>query len=1264
MSKINQIEQELSQIDASKFHKLINTYLSKKFSFMVHSNGTKIGEDKPISGTPDSFVALEDGDYIFVECTTQKSDIVSKFSKDLNKCFDETKTGIGISKIKKIILACNSDIKPNEIESLKEYCRSKDIDLCFIGISSLANDLYANYSKIAYDFLGVSVDTVQILDESDFVAEYESGGYATPLNTVLCCRDKEVADIELALKDSQITFITGKAGVGKTRLAIEVAPKFAKENGYKFKAIFNRGVNIYDDLMAYFKVEDEKFLIFIDDVNRIHQALGYLLNSFNKKITNSQIKIVATVRDYAKDIIDKVPSNISYSVIEIQSMHNISVSEIIARNFKNIDPAYNEKIVEISQNNPRMAFMACKIAQNGSFDAVNNTYDLYKEYFKSADNDINIFGDIEIEKIVAIVAFFRVIDRQNDKQVEVIKQAFEVDIVAIWDKIEKLHRYEIFDMYENSVIKVSDQILASYLFYKTVFVDKSLKINSFIVNFFPNYSGKIRDVLNQIVPVFDINLILKELKDPVDRLWIECSDKSLLVGHDNNPIIEFVEIFWYLKELEILEKLHEEIQDLEQEHIDVNSTDVFKDNDNRSDLVLNILSLLSRSNDESNLKITIELIVMYLNKKPNKIHEVIYTLVKDFGYEFDSYTDEYKKEKIVMDKLWELSKNSDTLLLRRLFIGIASEMLGTDFQDARYHGRTLNLYNYNLVPTQALNDFRKTIFERLDEIFKSSYFLVDLEKFINAYSQKTNISNRKDILEQDSKYMLDLTAKYFNPKIYKHCKIVRDFLSFLDGNKISYDKNVQTVFKHSCFGIDDLLCLNPYKLEGDNIEQNNACIKNELTKFANNHKTKGEWLELFNACVEIYNVIDDINPYRFRINFGIFLEILSSNDSGLFIEVLDEYFKLGDPFLLYLDCRILIATFGKNGTFEFIEKQNFKAKDFWKFEIFRAIDENDITQTNAKNLLDLYKSADIANIPQYFDYLQKYENIEKDITLKILKVLCNMAISNNKFLITIEMFFYQSTSMLDKYIKTDKKLIETAYFMRLKDNINFDHDANILNKFLNYDSDFIHRYIINILNAIGDHASGVNINTNFSILFNRTDYDEIFLKIIETIHDISSKKFVFGKGEFLKSFFMGFRSPLLDTQKTINIIEQFIDKYFTDNEMMIFISRLICEFNSDESENANIDTRAHLYAYIISKNNDYELFKSLKFEKNLRMSHGSWVPVIQRDIEFYEKLMSMMDTANLLKHRTFINEMIDDLKSRINREKKFDFMEDERFYRY
>ena len=650
---------------------------------------------------------------------------------------------------------------------------------------------------------------------------------------------------------------------------------------------------------------------------------------------------------------------------------------------------------------------------------------------------------------------------------------------------------------------------------------------------------------------------------------------------------------------------------------------------------------------------------MYLNKKPNKIYEVIDALVKEFGYELDSYMDEYKK-KIVMSKLWELSKNSDTLLLGRLFIRIASEMLGTDFQDTRHHGRTLNLYNHTLVPTQALINFRKTIFERLDEIFKSSYFLVDLEKFINAYSQKTNISNRKDILEQDSKYMLDLTVKYFNPKIYKHCKIVRDFLSFLDGNKISYDKNAQTVFKHSYFDTDDLLCTSPHRFKGNDIEH----IKNKLIQFANNHKTKDEWIGLFNVCVEIYNVIDDTNPHSFRSNFGILLEILSSNDSQLFIEVLGEYFKLGDPFLLYLDRHILIKILGKNGAFEFIEKQNFKAKDFWRFGIFAAIDENDITQTDVKNLLDLYKSADIANIPQYFDYLQKYENIRDDIVLEVLRVLYNRN-DSNEISKVIYFFFIFFNSSLDKYIAPDKDLMEVVYLSCLKSNRYFDYNAKILDKLLNYDPSFINRYTTSILDTFINNACSIDIHMDYSILFNRSDYEEIFLKIIELFYSMPRECFVFREIEFLKSFFMRLRHPpLLNTEKTINIIKQFIDKYFMDKERMIFISRLICEFNSDESENANIDTRVHLYAYIISKNNDYELFKSLKFEKNLRMSHGSWVPVIQRDIEFYEKLMSAMDTVSLLKHRSFLEEIIDDLKRRIDREKKSDFMEDERFDRY
>jgi hypothetical protein len=99
MSKINQIQKSLQQIDPTNFHKLMDAYLVKKYSCRIISNGTKPGENKPTIGTPDSCLDLDNGHYIFAEYTTQKNDIANKFLKDLDKCFEGEKTGIHINKM-------------------------------------------------------------------------------------------------------------------------------------------------------------------------------------------------------------------------------------------------------------------------------------------------------------------------------------------------------------------------------------------------------------------------------------------------------------------------------------------------------------------------------------------------------------------------------------------------------------------------------------------------------------------------------------------------------------------------------------------------------------------------------------------------------------------------------------------------------------------------------------------------------------------------------------------------------------------------------------------------------------------------------------------------------------------------------------------------------------------------------------------------------------------------------------------------------------
>jgi len=45
--KLNEVQQRLSEIDATKFHKMVDTYLNQKYNYDIHSTGTKTGEDKP-----------------------------------------------------------------------------------------------------------------------------------------------------------------------------------------------------------------------------------------------------------------------------------------------------------------------------------------------------------------------------------------------------------------------------------------------------------------------------------------------------------------------------------------------------------------------------------------------------------------------------------------------------------------------------------------------------------------------------------------------------------------------------------------------------------------------------------------------------------------------------------------------------------------------------------------------------------------------------------------------------------------------------------------------------------------------------------------------------------------------------------------------------------------------------------------------------------------------------------------------------------------
>ena len=123
---------------------------------------------------------------------------------------------------------------------------------------------------------------------------------SAPPDTEFLLREKELDSAKKKLCLSDVLILSGPAGVGKTRLALQLCEEVAEENAYEIICIKSNGLELNDDLIASIET-DKNYLIFVDDANELtglHLVLDYLPKA---AIGHRCIKkVVMTVRDYAR----------------------------------------------------------------------------------------------------------------------------------------------------------------------------------------------------------------------------------------------------------------------------------------------------------------------------------------------------------------------------------------------------------------------------------------------------------------------------------------------------------------------------------------------------------------------------------------------------------------------------------------------------------------------------------------------------------------------------------------------------------------------------------------------------------------------------------------------------------------------------------------------------------------------------------------------------------------------------------------------------
>ena len=475
MSSITDIKRRIIELGPAEFQEFCDTFLSKKGCGNVHGYGMKAGTGKTTKGNPDTYFRKENGKYVFVAYTMQDQGIYSKIKEDVEKCLDVLKTGIETSGIEEIICChTSSNLNAGDDKKLHDICEEQGVRLTIYGVDEIANQVYSFYPSLV-TYLGLSIDTNQILSVDDFIIQCDANGMSAPLRTNFQFRISEKEKIINALLKNNVVVVTGKAGVGKTRLALEAIKEFSNNNGWKLLCVKNNNLSLYEDLVSATE-QRGKYLFFIDDANELAE-LSRILEYVTKGYLGYEARIIVTVRDYAKgNVISEIKNYVNPHITLIEPLKDDEIISFLDENLgiKNLN--YIEKIVKISKGNPRIAYMAGKLAlEKETLSVINDVSQLYDAYYrKHVDNALG--EDKELCLTAGILAVINTVILNDLSALQGILKCYGISNEVFMMKVRQLAQLEVVEIHLNQVASLSDQCLANYMLYYVFFQRKILSL--------------------------------------------------------------------------------------------------------------------------------------------------------------------------------------------------------------------------------------------------------------------------------------------------------------------------------------------------------------------------------------------------------------------------------------------------------------------------------------------------------------------------------------------------------------------------------------------------------------------------------------------------------------------------------------------------------------------------------------------------------------------------------------------------------------------
>lgn len=1053
MSELNKIEEAIKMSDATNFQKLCDEYLIKKLRVegirgSLVSFGSEDGVDKPTKGTPDSFILTEDDQYILMEYTSQKRNLLNKVKSDLKKIKDSSIDKNRVCKI--FFISATSNISIEQIHQLKEKWKQEKIEFEFVSNFDLAMDIRNKYRSLGKKYLGLELGPHQLITAEEFESEYDNQINGSKMNGYFAYRDTELKKLDQDLKDNDVIVITGSAGIGKTRLAFEYARKDAEhsyfiKNTYDIKSLFSE---IQDAL------EDGSInLLVIDDANQI-KNLQKIFQMFETKFNSRNIKTLITVRDYAKDgVVNRLRNSTNLKELKLNSLSPVQIRDCVQHIYNIKDDLVLDRINEVSFNNLRLALLSAQIYNKSH--CIADIVNLDKIYNRIFENSLNK-TKLDQNKLITlgIIAFLQHFDINNLNFYKSVLDEINMSESEFKENVRILYAQELIGWVDNKFVFIEDQTFANYIL-KIVFLDQKLISLSFMVNvFFEIMSDTVFDMIQRLQNIFPNEQNNEYIKQEMKKAF------SYFEKKDQDVYLKFVSNFSEYdinKSILLVKNIIDQISPVgEKVNYELSNRGYF------SDILLKIIGHISFVNG----KYAAQLFYRYLVKCPQKFDQFCMAINQYWRITFDTFRIYEFKQQIAL--INELKNHISDEPVYQLLVTVIPEFLKINIEYAEEIPNDKSGITYKSFigfKTEAYFKLRVIIWQLLISMTNSKLFIQEkfksiIEEYIrNIYfrlgEQKDHIKGNglhslKEVIDFDKEYIVKIVKLVFKTTNLNDCKDIADLKKVLKIVNLSLPELDSFTENRDFQFYQQIFYLERNKGEG-------------LDKYVQNYPDK---LELFDRSVRLSEKSD--NDFRITDLIRIVLSNMQ-NSSSMFFKAADIVFNSKTQ-VSYIDRQLISSLFSKvtpQKILNLIKSAPENKKDVLYFYFFSDIPVNKIDESIYKELKGWLKEETLEEINIYKNrnalFIYKFNFISK----KAFENCCSIIWSKGKGFrdIYFQLSFISPEQCEDIVTSfEDLDLLENIYIFELNKSIQSrDYPGYMLMTIYKKDKTFLKKYLHEVL---------------------------------------------------------------------------------------------------------------------------------------------------------------------------------------------------------